>query len=77
MVFNRRTKSFEVETSRVYTLPSAYSAHLIYFHSYAYVDRTMSLYSILKKTLVLHTYKTTHTQHNSKDYSNSPQQIIQ
>ena len=38
------TKTFEVETSRVFTLPVAYFARVIDFHSY--VDTTMSLYSI-------------------------------
>ena len=39
------TKAFEVETSRVYTLPVAYFAHLIDFCSC--VDATLSLYSIM------------------------------
>ena len=41
----RLTKTFEVETSWVFTLPVAYFAHIIDFRSY--LDATMSLYSII------------------------------
>ena len=42
----RLIKTFEVETSWVFTLPVVYFARIIDFRSY--VDATMSLYSIIK-----------------------------
>ena len=55
----RLTKTFEAKTSRVFTLPVAYFAHIIDFHSY--VDATMSLYSIMVKLAnLVFTFQHTH-----------------